>query len=87
MKDLVSKFDNNPFKIKEPKTGQIVIFKPFHNKQDYKVGDEYKIEVIKGQYWGSNGLSNFWYWYRLDDNNNKIKKECGYGNFYKLEEK
>ena len=37
--------------------------------------DGYEIEITSGQYWGTSGVSNFWYWKRLDSG----KEEHGYG--------
>jgi hypothetical protein len=70
-------------RITSPKSGEVVYFEPFHNTEDYSIGDFYKIKIKDGQYWGTYGLSNFWYWYRLDENGNIIKEEHGYGKFFK----
>lgn len=55
-------------------------------KSSMKVGkiiqhpDGYKVKVIDGQYWGTHGLSNFWYWQRvLPDGKLSKKVEHGYG--------
>jgi hypothetical protein len=69
-------------RVPEPLSQDILYFLPFHDTTDYKIGEFYKIELIDGQYYGTYGISNFWNWYRLDDKNNRIKKESGYGNFY-----
>ncbi len=39
----------------------------------------YKVKVVGGQYWGTHGLSNFWYWRRVKKNGKLGKKKCGYG--------
>ena len=41
------------------------------------------IEIIEGSYWGMRGVSNFWYWYRLNNDGSRNRKEHGYGAFYK----
>lgn len=82
VKNFMKEFDTETNKINEPNKGQIVLFKPFHNNKDYQTGEVYKVEIINGQYWGTHGISNFWYWYRLDENGNRVREEHGYGNFY-----
>lgn len=69
--------------ILSPAKGDIVIFKPFHYGEGYQIGEIYNVEIIEGRYWGDCGLSNFWYWYRLDENGLRLQKEHGYGNFFK----
>jgi hypothetical protein len=94
VKDFVDEFDQkeeiidgkNYFYVKEPIPGQILYFKPFMDSMQYKIGDFYKVKIKKGQYWGSHGLSNFWYWERIDENNIAISEENGYGNFFISEE-
>mgnify|MGYP000900371784 CR=1 FL=1 len=83
-KDFMEEFNTEPNKINKPNNGQIVLFIPFHNSEHYKIGEIYKIEIINGQFWGNHGLSNFWYWYRLDENGNRVREEHGYGNFYTI---
>ncbi len=79
--------NNQEYKvILNPKPGDIVYFKPFHNTNEYEVGDFYKIEIVEGQYWGSHGLSNFWYWYRLNNDGSRGNKEHGYGAFYTVDD-
>lgn len=82
VKDFMAEFDTETNKINEPKKGQVVLFKPFMNNENYKIGDVYKVEIIEGQYWGTHGLSNFWYWYRLNKDGSRGKKEHGHGCFY-----
>ena len=84
VKDLMIEFDTELNQITTPQHNQIVLFKPFRDNKDYKIGDVYKVEIIDGQYWGTFGLSNFWSWYRLDENGNSVRKESGYGNFFKV---
>ena len=84
VKDLVAEFDTELNQIATPQYAQIVLFKPFRDNKDYKIGDVYKVEIIDGQYWGTFGLSNFWSWYRLDENGNRVREESGYGNFFKV---
>jgi len=90
VKDFVAEFGVDPIRepdrVFEPEKGQIVLFKPFHNTEHYKIGDCYKVEIIDGQYWGSYGLSNAWSWYRLTRNSKRGRKEHGYGCFYKIVE-
>lgn len=66
-----------------PKQGDIVYFKPFHNNEFSSIGEFYKVEIIEGSYWGMRGVSNFWYWYRLNNDGSRNRKEHGYGAFYK----
>jgi hypothetical protein len=42
--------------------------------------DGRKVKIISGQYWGTYGLSNFWYWREvLQDGTLSEKIEHGYG--------
>ena len=52
----------------------------------FKIGDRVKhpehglVEIVDGQYWGSHGLSNFWYWQKvLPDGTLDSEKLHGYG--------
>ncbi len=53
--------------------------------QPFKIGDIVKrpsgrnVKIINGQYWGTYGLSNFWYWKEVLSNGELGIKECGYG--------
>ena len=49
----------------------------------YKTKDkQYPVKVIKGQFYGEHGVSNFWYWINLNTN----EEERGYGYFYEMGE-
>jgi hypothetical protein len=38
------------------------------------------VKVIGGQYWGTHGLSNFWYWREVkEDGSLSEREESGYG--------
>ena len=38
------------------------------------------VKIMAGQYWGTHGLSNFWYWREvLPDGTLSAKEEHGYG--------
>lgn len=42
--------------------------------------DGRRVKIVDGQYWGEHGLSNFWYWQEVkDDESLSEKKESGYG--------
>jgi len=42
--------------------------------------DGYMVKIVDGQWWGSHGLSNFWYWRRIKkDGSLSRRKESGYG--------
>lgn len=41
----------------------------------YQHPEDGPIEITSGQYWGTHGLSNFWYWRVLSTDETK----CGYG--------
>jgi hypothetical protein len=42
--------------------------------------DGYKVKVISGQYWGEYGLSNFWYWKRVNEDGSLSEETySGYG--------
>jgi len=45
------------------------------------------VEVVRGQYWGSYGLSNFWYWRVVVDGEAVGETLCGYPHFKKLGDK
>lgn len=38
-----------------------------------------RVKITSGQYWGSHGLSNFWYWREVKAGGKLGKEECGYG--------
>lgn len=53
---------------------------PFKIGDTVKHPDGYMVRIIDGQYWGDHGLSNFWYWRRVDANGTQSEKvEHGYG--------
>ena len=41
--------------------------------------DGRKVLIIAGQYWGRNGISNFWYWREVKKDGSLGKQEHGYG--------
>lgn len=41
--------------------------------------DGYKVKIIDGQYWGTYGISNFWYYKRILKNGKLGREQCGYG--------
>jgi len=42
--------------------------------------DGYKVKIVDGQYWGTYGLSNFWYWHKVKKDGSLTKKKYhGYG--------
>lgn len=72
--------------INDPSKGQVVYYKSFRDREgQYKVGEFYKVEITNGYYWTEGGLCNFWYWYRLDEEGNRVREECGYGCFLECE--
>lgn len=38
-----------------------------------------KVKIVDGRYWGTHGLSNFWYWREVNADGSLGKKEHGYG--------
>jgi hypothetical protein len=60
--------------INSPEHGQIV----YQKEKDVYT----RVRITEGKFWGTHGVSNFWYWEILDDNNEVIGKDHGYGNFY-----
>ena len=51
----------------------------------FKVGDVVEhpdgrtVKITKGQYWGTYGLSNFWYWREVREDGSLGLEEHGYG--------
>jgi len=39
----------------------------------------YKVKILSGQYWGTYGVSNFWYWARINKDGSLHKTVSGYG--------
>ena len=37
------------------------------------------VKIVDGQYWGTHGLSNFWYWRRVKADGTLGRLEHGYG--------
>lgn len=37
------------------------------------------VEITSGQYWGTYGLSNFWYWREVKPDGSLGEREHGYG--------
>lgn len=37
------------------------------------------VKIVSGQYWGTHGLSNFWYWREVLKDGTLGKEESGYG--------
>lgn len=73
---------NGYIHVVEPKNGDIVYHSNFTGEDSRKY---VKIEIASGQYLSNGRVSNFWYWYELDDNNNRISElKHGYGNFFKM---
>jgi hypothetical protein len=57
-----------------------------HPFSKVKIGDQLghpsgrKVQITNGQFWGTRGVSNFWYWREvLPDGNLGPDEECGYG--------
>lgn len=55
-------------------------------KSPFEVGDVVKhpdgrtVKITNGQYWGTHGLSNFWYWREVKpDGSLSDPEESGYG--------
>jgi hypothetical protein len=61
--------------IQSPAIGQEVLYKNEHGKF-------VPVRVKDGQFWGTYGVSNFWYWDVLNESGGVIESTCGYGNFY-----
>lgn len=55
------------------------------SSKDWKKGDRVKhpdgreVEIVDGQYWGTYGLSNHWYWCEVKEDGTLGNKENGYG--------
>lgn len=51
----------------------------------FDVGDEVKhpdgrtVRITRGQYWGTYGISNFWYWREVLPDGELGEEEYGYG--------
>ena len=41
--------------------------------------DGYEVEITKGQYMGTYGLSNFWYWQKVNEDGTLGEESNGYG--------
>jgi hypothetical protein len=41
--------------------------------------DGRKVKIVGGQFWGTHGVSNFWYWREVLDNGELGELENGYG--------
>ena len=41
--------------------------------------DVRRVLVTGGQFWGTHGLSNFWYWRPVSEDGSLGDEECGYG--------
>jgi len=66
---------NKLLRISEPSFNSVV----YHRD----TGSILKLVLIKnGQYEVNGRLSNFWYWYELDENLQIIEEKNGYGNFF-----
>jgi hypothetical protein len=53
---------------------------PFKVGDVVKHPDGYDVKITGGQYWGTYGISNFWYWKRVKKNGRlAAKEEHGYG--------
>ena len=39
-----------------------------------------EVEITDGDYWGEDGLSNFWYWREVKPDGSFGRIGCGYGN-------
>jgi hypothetical protein len=63
-------------RIIEPCIGDIVFYK---NEQ----GIIETVEILEGAFFKNGRVSNFWHWKNILTG----KKDCGYGNFYKIKEK
>jgi hypothetical protein len=56
-------------------------------KAPFKIGDRvkhwrynYYVEIVGGKYWGTYGISNFWYWKKVMSDGTLSKKTYnGYG--------
>jgi len=56
---------------------------PFNSVVYYGDKNTLKLVLIKnGQYEVNGRLSNFWYWYELDENLQITEEKHGYGNFF-----
>lgn len=57
----------------------------FFGGAPFSVGDRVQhpggraVEIVAGQYWGSYGLSNFWYWREVRPDGTLGPIESGYG--------
>lgn len=72
---------NTGKEIRKPKIGQVVFFQPWQGKNDNRK-KAYPVIITDGQYMGTHGVSNFWYWQRLTPSGRiKPEVEHGYGNF------
>jgi hypothetical protein len=81
MKDWVKEFTEDIFKEMCPKD-RVIGEIPYGTEVLYEndKGERYNIIIDDGHYWGTFGLSNFWYWTNVKTG----EKEHGYGNFYKI---
>ena len=74
VKEIIEDVSKEPNRILNPKKNEVYLYKT-KDKQ-------YPVKVIKGQFYGEHGVSNFWYWINLNTN----EEEHGYGYFYELGE-
>ena len=37
------------------------------------------VRIVSGQFWGEHGVSNFWYWVPILEDDSEGPQECGYG--------
>ncbi len=52
---------------------------PFEIGDVVKHPDGRMVKIVGGRYWGEDGVSNFWYWREVKDDNSLGEKEHGYG--------
>lgn len=61
-------------------TESVIGSSPFEVGDIVKRPDGRMVKIIGGHYWGTYGLSNFWYWREvLPDGKLSDKQESGYG--------
>jgi hypothetical protein len=70
-------------KMVSPQVKQIV--EDVYGKSEMSVGkdlthpDGRTVRITGGQYWGTYGVSNFWYWRPVNLDGTLGPEECGYG--------
>jgi hypothetical protein len=60
-------------------TEEVMGGSPFEIGDTVRHPDGRMVQIMNGQYWGTHGVSNFWYWREVRHDGSLGPEECGYG--------